>query len=356
MRILVNDIAATPNAGGVYSILCDLYNEARNDKKNNWIFLLSGEFFPETDNIRIIAKPELKKSKLRKLVFEILLGRNFINNLNPDVYISLQNIATLGVKTKKQIVYLHQPIPFQTQKNFSFFNKTERKLAVYQHLIGLVIKKTISKVNPKVIVQTQWMKREVLRQTKLSKDNIIIAHPLVHENESDGKLYHEAKCANFFYPASAYQYKNHDVIYRAIKILRDKGVKNFRVKLTINNNPQISNPNIVYIGHIERKKVFEMYEKNVLIFPSYIESFGLPLVEAATKADLVLAADTAFSRELLNSYDNVYYFKFNDAIRLAELMQNIIFGNIVSNGKALTLKCEGKSLIKTLLSLITDKK
>lgn len=358
MKILVNDIAATPNAGGVYSILSDLYNEAKNDRNNHWIFLLSGKFFPESNNVRIITKPELKKSKFRKLIFEILIGRKFINHLEPDVYISLQNIATLGVKAKKQIIYLHQPIPFQTQKDFSFFNRTERKLAFYQHLVGFIIKKTISKVNPNVIVQTQWMKNEVLRQTKLSENRIIVAHPLVHESKSDGKLFNNIKCADFFYPASAYQYKNHKVIYEAVNILNSKGIKNFHVKLTINSNVKNSksNRNIIYLGHIERKKVFEMYEKNVLIFPSYIESFGLPLIEAATKGDLILAADTDFSRELLNGYDNVYYFKYDDAVHLAELMQNVMLGKIVSDGKPLDLKYEGKPLVETLHALIVNNK
>ena len=70
MRIVVNDIAATPDAGGVYSILSDLYNQVReNDKDNEWIFILAGEYFQETDNIKIIEKPDLKKNKLKKFIF-----------------------------------------------------------------------------------------------------------------------------------------------------------------------------------------------------------------------------------------------------------------------------------------------
>ena len=69
MRIVVNDIAATPNAGGVYSILEDFYNEVvKNDNKNKWFFLLSGKYFKETDNVKIIVREDLKKSKVKRLM------------------------------------------------------------------------------------------------------------------------------------------------------------------------------------------------------------------------------------------------------------------------------------------------
>lgn len=88
MRIVVNDVAATPDAGGVYSILSDLYHQVReNDKDNEWIFILAGEYFQETDNIKIIEKPDLKKNKLKKFIFELFNGYKFINSYKPDIYI-----------------------------------------------------------------------------------------------------------------------------------------------------------------------------------------------------------------------------------------------------------------------------
>lgn len=330
MRVVVNDVAATPNAGGVYSILMDLYNQVKkNDRKNKWIFILSGNYFPDTQNIKIISRPDLKKNKFKKVCFEFINGHKYINKFHPDVYISLQNIATLKVNAKRQIVYLHQPVPFQEEKRFSFFKKEERKLAFYQYIVGFLIKKSISKVKPVTIVQTKWMKRAVLKNTKLPTNCIMVNHPLVDKN--DCKLYKNQNY-NFFYPASGYLYKNQKLIERAVEILNKKGIKNFQINLTLKNKGKNKRGNFNYLGHIPREEVLSMYENNILLFPSYIESFGLPLVEAALKADIILAADTEFAREILNQYQNVYFYKYTDAKRLADLMEKIIKNKITSNG------------------------
>lgn len=352
MRIVVNDIAATPDAGGVYSILSDLYNQVReNDKDNEWIFILAGEYFQETDNIKIIEKPDLKKNKLKKFIFELFNGYKFINSYKPDIYISLQNIATLKVKATRQIVYLHQPIPFQIQKNFSFLKPSEVKLAFYQHVIGRVIKYSISRVQPHVIVQTKWMERAVHQKTKLPKEKLTVEHPFVNIEINDEK-HVKRKCNSFFYPASGYLYKNHNLVYEAIDILNRNGINNFNVKFTLNNSKNHERKNIQFLGHIKRSRVFSMYENNVLIFPSYIESFGLPLVEAALKADIILAADTEFSRELLRNYDNVYYYSYDNPKKLAKLMAKVIKGEIISNGIPLSMNDNGQSLLTTIENVI----
>ena len=121
----------------------------------------------------------------------------------------------------------------------------------------------------------------------------------------------------FLYPASNFLYKNHETINRAIEYLNDNNIQNFQVIFTLNSNQlPYHNKQIKYIGHVDRKKIMNMYNTHVLIFPSYIESFGLPLIEAALHADVVLAADTEFSRELLSNYSNVYYYKYDNAQKL----------------------------------------
>lgn len=90
MRFVVDDIAATPNVRGVHSILSDLYKDVlNNDHKNQWIFILAGKYFPESDNVKIIVRNDLKNNKIKKLLFETFYSSKFINSLKPDVYISL---------------------------------------------------------------------------------------------------------------------------------------------------------------------------------------------------------------------------------------------------------------------------
>ena len=344
MRIVVNDIAATPNAGGVYSILEDFYNEVvKNDNKNKWFFLLSGKYFKETDNVKIIVREDLKKSKVKRLIFELLNGSRFINNFKPDIFISLQNISTLGVTAKKKIVYLHQPIPFQKLVNFKFYKKDERKLFFYQKLVGSIIKCSLKIEQPFVIVQTNWMKRAVLNQVNLSENKIYIAHPKV---EIIDKKSSNIQKNSFFYPASNFIYKNHKVIFEAVHLLEQRGINNFKVYLTLHDDQlPFKDKHIYYLGHIKRNEVFNIYEKSVLLFPSYIESFGLPLIEASLKGDIILTAKTEFAKELLANYKNAYYFNYNDSRALANLMEKVINKEIKADGSRLQMNNNGESLL-----------
>lgn len=58
---------------------------------------------------------------------------------------------------------------------------------------------------------------------------------------------------------------------------------------------------------MKREVVFEMYSKSVLVFPSFVESFGMPLLEARMSNSVILASDQNFSREILKDYNNAYF-------------------------------------------------
>ena len=83
-----------------------------------------------------------------------------------------------------------------------------------------------------------------------------------------------------------------------------------------------------WLGRIERERVFEMYQKSVLLFPSYIETFGYPPAEASAIGTLVLASDCPFCHEVLSGYENAYYFDPFDPVKLADLMADVINGRI----------------------------
>lgn len=321
MRIVVNDIAASK--GGALTVLKDFYNCVReNDTENEWIFLLGDRILKETDNIKIITLPEIKNSRIKKLAFDLFTGKKFIKKLNPDVIFSLQNTAVFGVKVP-QIIYLHQSIPFQTVKKFSFFKSYERSLAVYQHFIGRVIKKSV-KVCDKVIVQTEWMRDAVCKQCGVSKDKVLKILPEV----ADISSYNTSRSFNnksFFYPTSPAIYKNNGAIFKACEIL-SQTYDDIVVTLTLPEN--YSKDNVRCVGKLPYGEVIEKYAESTLIFPSYIESFGLPLAEARKVGTIVLASDCPFSHEVLEGYENAYFFDPFKAEELAALMEHVITGDI----------------------------
>ncbi|MFI3227935.1 MAG: glycosyltransferase [Clostridia bacterium] len=320
MKIVVNNIAAS--SGGALSVLQDFYNYIKdNDRKNEWIFLLSDNFIEETDNIKVIIRDDIKKSKFRKLAFDLVFGRNFINRMNADVVFSMQNIITFGVKAP-QVVYIHQPVPFQKLKKFSFLIKKERQMAIYQYLIGIIIKKSAKKAN-KIIVQTKWMKDEVQKQCRVN--GVVNILPSIEDLRAL-KNFDDYSTREFFYPSADIIYKNNDLIEQACKILNRKGCKDFGVEITIENKKDTDN--IKYLGRIDRKEVISKYNTKTLIFPSYIETFGYPLAEARQMGSIILASDCDFSREVLEGYENAYFFNPFDQYSLADLMEKVIEGEI----------------------------
>lgn len=321
MRIVVNDIAAS--TGGALTVLKEFYDCIRvNDRENEWIFLLGEDLLEETDNIKIRVLKDVKASGLKKLWFDFIAGKKYIRGLQPDVVLSMQNIITFGLKVP-QVVYIHQPIPFQKTKRFSFFKKNEHKLAVYQYIIGRIIKRSAKK-SCRVIVQTKWMQDAVCESCSLSREKVVRVLP----NVKNIKV-----CANagdlqkdqFFYPTSEILYKNVVAIKKASAALVQEGVEH---KVSVTLPKEDAQENICYIGKIPYDEVLAYYQKATLIFPSYIETFGYPLAEARKVGTVILAADTPFARELLEGYENGYFFDPFRPEELAELMKKVITGDI----------------------------
>ena len=49
-----------------------------------------------------------------------------------------------------------------------------------------------------------------------------------------------------------------------------------------------------------------------MLFPSYIETFGLPLIEAASFGIPILAADMDYAREVMVDYEGVKFLDYKD--------------------------------------------
>ncbi|WOQ16968.1 glycosyltransferase [Raineyella sp. W15-4] len=324
MRIVVNDIAAS-GGGGALSVLRSFHGYVRDhDEENDWVFLLGSDLLDESAHVRTIMLPAVKNSWLRRLFFDLVSGRYLLASLKPDVVLSLQNTFTYGARCP-QIVYVHQSLPFQRAVNFSLWRGDERFLAIYQHVIGAIIKRSVRHAT-RVIVQTEWMRDAVVDQVGLSEDRVEAILPDL-EDLSAYAFEGAPDAGAFFYPTAAYSYKNNDCIYMACRLLRQRGTVDFSVTMTV-DSPSLD-PNVVAIGRVPREQVLEMLSRSTLVFPSLVETYGVPLAEARALGVLVLAADLPYAREVLDGYSNAYFFDPKSPSELAVLMSNIINGNIV---------------------------
>ncbi len=126
-------------------------------------------------------------------------------------------------------------------------------------------------------------------------------------------------------------YKNHRVIYEAANILKAEGIYDFQIIVTLDGQTDACS-NIECCGILDREALKKEYSRSVLVFPSYIETVGLPLVEAMNVGALILAADCEYARETLDGYSNVVFFDPFSPKELSACMKKAINREIVSDG------------------------
>lgn len=344
MRIVVNDIAATPLSGGGYQVLKDFYDEVLqyNNKNLEWIFLLSGNYFETNDKVRIIDMSKYK-SWVKRMKFDLFNGKKIINELKADAYISLQNTATLGLSIP-QVVYLHQIIPYQNEITFSFFKKEERKFAIYQRIIGKIFNLLFKYSKATVVVQTKAMKKLVKQKIN---NEIFTCYPDV-KIDNKFKRKQRSSLSTFIYPASNHFYKNHRVIVEAAKLLLERGILNFEVIFTIKGQ-QINQANINQIGQLDKEKLIEKMSNSTLLFASSFESFGLPLEEARQLGIRIIAPNLPYAKEILDNYPNAFFFDIEKPYDLSLMMEQVISQKSYNLAK---VKNKEENLLNLVLELL----
>ena len=328
MRIMVFDVPA--ENGGALSVLYDFYNEYKVDQKNEYIFVVSLPELKETSNIKVLRFPWIKKSWCHRIYFDHFIAPKLIRKYKVDKVLSLQNIIIPHTRAD-QSVFVHNALPF-SEYRFSF-NKN-RLLWVYQNVIGKNIMKSVKKANH-VFVQTNWMKKKCIEQLQVIPEKIEVKPPKIDIEVK--KTFEKTKesVSTFFYPASGVVFKNHKVIVYACLMLKEEGKNDYKVIFTLkgNENEHIASLyNIVeknelpikFIGSLTREEVFGFYAKSTLIFPSYIETVGLPLLEAKMHNTPILASDSDYAHEIIDGYEKVEFFNPFDVSSL----RNIILAKV----------------------------
>lgn len=279
--------------------------------------------------------PWIKKSWLHRIYFDLLIANRIVREINPDEVISLQGLLIPFCKVKHTL-YIQNSLFFSKYRIGIF---TNFNLWVRQNILGSLVKYSIKHAN-KIITQTETVKNECIDVCNIDKSIILVEHPKI-DTKMVKKFNEQIDCKTFFYPATPLEYKNHMIIVKACMKLKEEGITDYTVIFTMNGNETNcarrlkkivteSNIPIKLVGFLKRHEVFEWYSKSILLFPSYIESFAVPLTEAKLSGTPIIVADTLLAREILKDY-NAYYFPKEDYCKLADFMDSIIRGSYEIN-------------------------
>jgi glycosyltransferase involved in cell wall biosynthesis len=325
--IMIYDVHASES--GALAILDDLYKQIRNysDKSVKWVFIVSTPEYEETKEITVRRFPWVKRNWGYRYYFDTVTTRKLLKKFKPDKVFSLQNKG-IDFYKKEQLVYLHLPFILTDHK---FDIKVDgKKLWAYQNIISKSIFKSLRKVDM-TIVQTEWMKEALVKKAGVNTDKIVVQQPDIKCNDIKDFVDCPENRKRIFYPATAFTYKNHSTLLKALRYATENGLKDYEVIFTTRPDENAytqnlykyateHNLNVKFNGPIPREKVFEMYARSVLVFPSYVESFGLPLLEAKLSGTYIMASDTPFCHEILDGYDKAEFFEELDYLCLGKLL------------------------------------
>lgn len=237
------------------------------------------------------------------------------NNINPIASISLQNTGFRVGKKVPSFIYYHQPIPFY-HYSWNPFHSTERLLWFYKYIYPFFVKLYLSE-DTNVFVQLDFIKKGFTKKFNFPKNKVKVFSPSVNKPQN-GKVNLTTDKLNLFYPATGFFYKNHRVLQEAIKVTQ----KSLRLYLTLPKSESMDK--IECLGTIPYEEVCRMYNScDALLFPSYIETFGLPLIEAAMTGMPIVAADLPYSREVLSGYEGAVFVKHDNPKEWANAIDSL---------------------------------
>jgi glycosyltransferase involved in cell wall biosynthesis len=285
-------------------------------------------------NVSYMEFPEIKRHWLKRLKFEYVDLKGISRGLNAELWLSLHDM-TPNVIARRQAVYCHNAsafCPFRLwdawrDPTFGAFT------LFYRFLYQVNLKR-----NHFVVVQQNWMRDEF--KSHYGLQNIIVAHPVLPSRATqpqpptkpcpDGKT-------RFFFPAYPRIFKNVELALEAAAILEQSGLRNFELWLTFNGKENSYAAGLVkryaglrsvqFLGLLAHPEVFDRYDQaECLLFPSRLETWGLPISEFKPLQKPILAADLPYARESVGSYGQVAFFDPDDSPGLARLMRTVIEG------------------------------
>jgi glycosyltransferase involved in cell wall biosynthesis len=279
--------------------------------------------------VTLLEIPLSRTSWAMRLFFEYVWFRLWSRRRQIDVWLSLHDM-TPNVRARRRFVYCHNPAPFyrgpslwRWEPRFELF----RRFYKWMYLANL-------HRNEAVIVQQEWMRQAFVQRLGSDPARTIVARPVARE--AGGAEAADARPrgseVRLLFPAVPRPFKNFDTLLRAMRRLEDEPV---RLILTISGaENRLSRAlkrqygdlrNVDFIGFVPQAELFRLYgEVDALVFPSLLESWGLPLSEFRTFGKPVFAADRDYAREALSGYDNAVFFDPGNPAALADLLRRFV--------------------------------
>lgn len=287
------------------------------------------------DQIEFVCFPKERTNRLYRFYIEYFYFKKFSKNRKIDLWISI-NDKTPHVFAETQVVYCHNPTMFYkcTLKDVLLSPALFLYSIFYKHLYKYNIKN-----NKYVLVQQNWIAKE-FEDKICSNDQLIVFPPERAQAQDVVSEKKDNDITRFIFPAIPKTFKNYEVIFEAVKKIRVEN--NYEVILTIDGTENRYTQylkkkygnvgNVRLVGCLSPFELMEYYRSSdCLIFPSKLETWGLPLSEAISYNLAILCSDLPYAHENVRDYEKVYFFNPDDVEGLANAMEMYMNKQLVWN-------------------------
>lgn len=277
------------------------------------------------DGVEYRAYPRIKESWLRRLLLEYRDFRPLSAQLRPALWLSLHDITPRLAPGIPQAVYCHNPAPFFSPRAIDVIN--EPKLLIFRMLYGLVYRLNHHR-NSLTVVQQEWLRTLFLSRYGARK--VLLAQPSVLDlpTGDHARRAHNARAPHLIYPTIARAFKNVETVAEGFARARQRGfLGTLTVTIAAADNRYARKivrrygdvPGLSFSGRLNRLEMAQQYASaDALLFPSRLETWGLPITEAKSYGLAILAADLPYAHETVGTYGDVRFLAANDPAAWAD--------------------------------------
>lgn len=277
-----------------------------------------------------------KKYWINRIWYEYVSMRSISKEIGPIyLWFSLHDTSP-SVIAERRAVYCHNSFSFYRWKLYDLI--VAPKIILFALLSKYIYLPNIHH-NTYLVVQQEWFRKALQKMFSIDKSKIIVAPPRQTtinflDSESAKDL-----CYTFLFAGSANSHKNFELICRAIEILHNKGLSDFKVHITVKGDENKYAAWLLkkwghleainFVGFLSRESLKQYYaSSNCLVYPSKIESWGLPISEFAAYHKPMLLANLPYAQETASGCAMVSFFDPDDPLELAIKMTSLIRGDL----------------------------
>lgn len=281
------------HSGGGKTIIDEVISKIASDKSKKDFFFLIDSRLKRSYNSYILKKINfifLDSNLFSRTLFYIKKGNLFSR------YICLGNVPPPILTKKRTIVYF---------QNELFINSSTFSLSIAKRLVFL-LKSTyiyfLISQNIEFITQTELMKSKLKNKFNLD-DKKVKVFPIFKEFKS--QINKIKRKNSFLYVADISIHKNHGRLLEGFIMAANSTNQNIYLSLTLDKadfknsiyNSKKTPKNLIVANHgiVSKDYLLKLYNQNrFLIYPSLIESFGLPLIEAVSSQCMLVTSNLEY--------------------------------------------------------------